>query len=72
MHLKNWKSAQREDFRDNNGKVQTPLISFKRNSLDINTEYSKLKVLTDEDTSQSFIRKYSKKTDTTNFPFYKT
>ena len=56
----NWSAAQREGFlRDNNGKVQTPLISFKRNSLDINTEYSKLKVLTDEDTSQSFIRKYS-------------
>ena len=47
----NWASAQREGFlRDNNGKVQTPLISFKRNSLDINTEYSKLKVMTDENT----------------------
>ena len=57
----NWASAQKDGFlRDNNGKVQTPLISFKRNSLDINTEYSKLKVLTDEDTSQSFVRKYSK------------
>ena len=57
----NWASAQREGFlRDNNGKVQTPLISFKRNSLDINTEYSKLKVMTDEDTSQSFVKKYSK------------
>ena len=56
----NWASAQKDGFlRDNNGKVQTPLISFKRNSLDINTEYSKLKVLTDEDTSQSFVRKYS-------------
>ena len=56
----NWSSAQRDGFlRDGNGKVQTPLISFKRNSLDINTEYSKLKVMTDEDTSQSFIRKYS-------------
>ena len=57
----NWASAQKDGFlRDNNGKVQTPLISFKRNSLDVNTEYSKLKVLTDEDTSQSFVRKYSK------------
>ena len=57
----NWSAAQREGFlRDNNGKVQTPLISFKRNSLDINTEYSKLKVMTDEDTSQSFVKKYSK------------
>jgi len=56
----NWSSAQRDGFlRDGNGKVQTPLISFKRNSLDINTEYSKLKVMTDEDTSQSFVRKYS-------------
>ena len=42
----NWSSAQRDGFmKDGNGKVQTPLISFKRNSLDINTEYSKLKVL---------------------------
>tara|TARA_B100001057_G_scaffold219985_2_gene220379 strand:+ start:900 stop:1703 length:804 start_codon:yes stop_codon:yes gene_type:complete len=56
----NWASAQREGFlRDGNGKVQTPLISFKRNSLDINTEYSKLKVMTDEDTSTVFVKKYS-------------
>ena len=41
----NWASAQKDGFmRDSNGKVQTPLISFKRNSLDVNTEYSKLKV----------------------------
>ena len=57
----NWSSAKKEGFlRDNNGKVQTPLISFKRNSLDVNTEISKLKVRTDEDSSQSFIKKYSK------------
>ena len=57
----NWASAQKDGFmRDGNGKVQTPLISFKRNSLDINTEYSKLKVLTDEDTSHAFVKKYSK------------
>ena len=56
----NWSSAQKDGFmRDANGKVQTPLISFKRNSLDVNTEYSKLKVLTDNDTSQTFIRKYT-------------
>ena len=56
----NWASAQKDGFlRDGNGKVQTPLISFKRNSLDINTEYSKLKVLTDEDTSTVFVKKYS-------------
>tara|TARA_B110000444_G_scaffold118926_1_gene111840 strand:- start:622 stop:1425 length:804 start_codon:yes stop_codon:yes gene_type:complete len=56
----NWASAQKDGFmRDANGKVQTPLISFKRNSLDINTEYSKLKVLTDEDTSMAFVKKYS-------------
>jgi hypothetical protein len=47
-------------MRDGNGKVQTPLISFKRNSLDINTEYSKLKVLTDEDNTKAFTKKYSK------------
>lgn len=56
----NWASAQKDGFmRDANGKVQTPLISFKRNSLDVNTEYSKLKVLTDSDTSQTFVRKYT-------------
>lgn len=56
----NWASAQKDGFmRDGNGKVQTPLISFKRNSLDVNTEYSKLKVLTDSDTSQTFVRKYT-------------
>lgn len=57
----NWSSAQRDGFmRDGNGKVQTPLISFKRNSLDINTEYSKLKVLTDENSSKAYEKKYSK------------
>jgi len=57
----NWSSAQRDGFmRDGNGKVQTPLISFKRNSLDINTEYSKLKVLTDEDSTRPFVKSYSK------------
>ena len=57
----NWASAQKDGFmRDGNGKVQTPLISFKRNSLDINTEYSKLKVLTDEDTSHPFVKRYSR------------
>jgi hypothetical protein len=55
----NWASAQKDGYlRDANGKVLTPLISFKRNSLDINTEYSKLKVMTDEDTSRVFVRKY--------------
>lgn len=57
----NWSSAQRDGFmRDGNGKVQTPLISFKRNSLDVNTEYSKLKVLTDEDTVRPYQKTYSK------------
>ena len=56
----NWASAQKDGFmRDSNGKVLTPLISFKRNGLDINTEYSKLKVLTDNDTSRTFVRKYT-------------
>jgi len=58
----NWVSAQKDGYlRDTNGKILTPLISFKRNSVDINTEYSKLKVLTDEDTSRTFIRKYTQK-----------
>jgi hypothetical protein len=57
----NWSSAQRDGFlKDKNGKVQTPLISFKRNSLDVNTEISKLKVRTDLDSSQAFLKTYSK------------
>ena len=60
-NAENWSSAQRDGFlKDNNGKVQTPLISFKRNSLDVNTEISKLKVRTDLDSSQSFVKTYSK------------
>ena len=56
----NWVSAQKNGYiRDNNGKIITPLISFKRNSLDVNTELAKLKVLTDEDTSRVFVRKYT-------------
>tara|TARA_B100001093_G_scaffold497579_1_gene544675 strand:- start:50 stop:847 length:798 start_codon:yes stop_codon:yes gene_type:complete len=57
----NWTSAQKNGYiRDNNGKIITPLISFKRNSLDVNTDYAKLKVLTDNDTSRTFVRKYTK------------
>ena len=60
-NAENWSSAQRDGFlKDNNGKVQTPLISFKRNSLDVNTEISKLKVRTDLDSSQAFVKTYSK------------
>ena len=56
----NWVSAQKDGYiRDNNGKIITPLITFKRNSLDVNTEYAKLKVLTDNDTSRTFVRKYT-------------
>lgn len=56
----NWVSAQKDGYiRDNNGKIITPLITFKRNSVDVNTEYSKLKVLTDNDTSRTFIRKHT-------------
>ena len=44
----NWSSAQRDGFmRDTNGKVLAPLIAFKSNSIDINSENSKLIVLTD-------------------------
>lgn len=58
----NWVSAQKDGYlRDENGKVLTPLISFKRNSLDVNTDHAKLKVLTDEDTSRTFVRKFTPK-----------
>ena len=57
----NWVSAQKNGYvRDNNGKIITPLITFKRNSVDVNTDYAKLKVLTDNDTSRTFVRKYTK------------
>jgi len=57
----NWSSAQRDGYmRDGNGKILAPLITFKRNSVDINTEYSKLKVLTDESTSRTFTKTYTK------------
>jgi len=56
----NWVSAQKDGYmRDKHGKIITPLITFKRNSLDINTELAKLKVLTDDDTSRTFVRKYT-------------
>ena len=46
----NWVSAQKDGYiRDKLGKIITPLITFKRNSLDINTDLAKLKVLTDDD-----------------------
>tara|TARA_R110000803_G_scaffold44631_4_gene94388 strand:- start:801 stop:1595 length:795 start_codon:yes stop_codon:yes gene_type:complete len=56
----NWSTVQRDGFmRDASGKILAPVITFKRNSLDINTELSKLKVLTDGDTSRTFVKKYS-------------
>jgi len=56
-----WASAQRDGFmRDDNGMVLTPVISFKRNNLSINTELSKLKVAENEDAHQMFERKYNK------------
>jgi len=56
-----WASAQRDGFmRDDNGMILTPVISFKRNNLSINTELAKLKVAQNEDTHQMFERKYTK------------
>jgi hypothetical protein len=57
----NWVSAQRDGYlRDEKGKAITPLISFKRDSIDKNTEYSKLKLITDSNyTSKTFVRKYT-------------
>ena len=55
-----WASAQRDGFmRDDNGMILTPVISFKRNNLSINTELSKLKVAQNEDAHQMFERKYT-------------
>ena len=56
-----WASAQRDGFmRDDNGMILTPVISFKRNNLSINTELSKLKVANSEDAEQMFERKYTR------------
>ena len=55
-----WASAQRDGYmRDDNGMILTPVISFKRNNLSINTELSKLKVAQNEDAHQMFERKYT-------------
>ena len=56
-----WASAQRDGFmKDDNGMLLTPVISFKRNNLSINTDLSKLKVAQNEDTHQMFERKYTR------------
>ena len=56
-----WASAQRDGFmRDDNGMVLTPVISFKRNNLSINTDLAKLKVAQNEDAHQMFERKYNR------------
>jgi hypothetical protein len=56
-----WVSAQRDGFmKDDNGMILTPIISFKRNNLSINTDLAKLKVAQNEDTHQMFERTYTK------------
>jgi len=56
-----WASAQRDGYmKDDKGMILTPVISFKRNNLSINTELSKLKVAQNEDAHQMFERKYTK------------
>ena len=56
-----WASAQRDVFmKDDNGMMLTPVISFKRNNLSINTDLAKLKVAENEDTHQMFERTYTK------------
>jgi len=56
-----WISAQRDGFmKDDNGMILTPVISFKRNNLSINTDLAKLKVAQNEDAHQMFERTYTK------------
>ena len=56
-----WASAQRDGFmRDDNGMILTPVISFKRNNLSINTDLAKLKVAQNEDAHQMFERTYTR------------
>jgi len=56
-----WASAQKDSFiRDANGKIQTPIIVFKRTSLSPNQNAAKLKVLNSEDSHQAFEVKYTK------------
>ena len=55
-----WASAQRDGFmKDDNGMILTPVISFKKNNLSLNTDLSKLKVAQNEDAHQMFERKYT-------------
>ena len=55
-----WVSAQQRGYMvDDNDMLLTPVISFKRNNLSINTELSKLKVAENEDAHQMFERKYT-------------
>jgi hypothetical protein len=56
-----WASAQRDGFmKDDNGMLLTPVISFKRNNLSLNTDLAKLKVAQNEDAHQMFERTYTK------------
>ena len=56
-----WASAQRDGYmKDDNGMLLTPVISFKRNNLSINTDLAKLKVAQNEDAHQMFERKYTR------------
>jgi hypothetical protein len=55
-----WASAQRDGFmKDDNGMLLTPVISFKRNNLSLNTDLAKLKVAQNEDAHQMFERTYT-------------
>jgi hypothetical protein len=55
-----WSAAQKDGYlRDENGKLMTPLISFKKNSVSLNQNIAKLKVLTETETSRTFVRKYT-------------
>ena len=56
-----WVAAQQRGYiQDDNGMLIIPVIMFKRNTISLNTDLSKLKVAQNEDAHQMFERKYTK------------
>ena len=56
-----WVSAQKDSFfKDENGRIQTPIIVFKRTGLSVNQQAAKLKVLNSEDAHQFVEVNYTK------------
>lgn len=56
-----WASTQKDSFfKDENGRIQTPIIVFKRTGLSVNQQAGKLKLANSEDTHQFIEVNYTK------------